>query len=750
LNKQFLKYYTIAIFFITFVVYLNSLPNSFVYDDEFTVVNNYFIKQWKNFPALFNNRYFSLSSELTYRPLVTASYFIDYAIWKTNPLGYHLTNILLHSLNTALFFIFSLFIFNRKTPAFLSALFFSSSPVFSEAVNAIGFREDLLAFLFMLLSIIFFVGCNKKKSVFCYVLSLICYFLSLFAKEMAISFPLLIVLYDYVCKRSISENTENSGKEGNALLCGKNLKKNMVFNLKERLYKYYAGYIAIAIIYLIVRFLIIYNPLESNLSLPAKSMFVNILTMTHILAYYIKFIFLPFPPNADYVMPYLNSVFNISLFLSLLLFISLGILFFRLKSINKRFIFGILWFFLAIIPVMNIIPLVNIIAERYLYIPAAGFCIIVGEAFSHTLSKVHQTRKLKIIHRFYQKENSGKYLTHQIPSILLISLFMIIFAGNIYFTTKRNNDWKNDTSLWSKTLIISPSSVRAHNNLGVLHMKQGKLNDAIKEFETVVSLDNSHKNAHNNLGMAYYKKSLIEEAEREFALAIKIDPHHAEAHNNLGFLYDGKQHYEKAVSEFKIALQNKYDENTYHYVNNYYNNGGFIAEAIEFCNTLLKNYPYFANVHNDLGVLYTRQGNISEAIKEFTKANSIDTSNPDTHNNLGIAYYKKGNAMEAEREFKLAIKLKPNHAEAHNDLGILLNDKGRYDDAITEFKTAIAIEPEYANAHMNLGVNLLKHRNDRKAALFHLKKSIGIDPLQKQAVEITRLIEKLERYLGEQ
>src|SRR3972149_1946991 len=73
-------------------VYLNSLSNQFVYDDEFTIVTNYFIKTWNNFPLLFNSDYFKLSGELSYRPVVTLSYFIDYTLWKLNPFGFHLPN----------------------------------------------------------------------------------------------------------------------------------------------------------------------------------------------------------------------------------------------------------------------------------------------------------------------------------------------------------------------------------------------------------------------------------------------------------------------------------------------------------------------------------------------------------------------------------------------------------------------------------------------------------------------------------
>jgi len=99
------------------LIYANSLKNSFVWDDAIVIAENSFVKSWKNFPAIFSKAYLTPfsqieylginsagSGETSYRPVVTLSYFIDYSIWKLNPFGYHLTNILLHIFNVILLF----------------------------------------------------------------------------------------------------------------------------------------------------------------------------------------------------------------------------------------------------------------------------------------------------------------------------------------------------------------------------------------------------------------------------------------------------------------------------------------------------------------------------------------------------------------------------------------------------------------------------------------------------------------------
>src|SRR3989338_9876756 len=146
--------------------YLNSLSNQFVYDDEFTIVNNYFVKKWENLPLLFSKDYFRFSGELSYRPVVTLSYFIDYTLWKLNPFGFHLTNTLLHTLNSILLFFLLKRVFNYQATSFITAIIFSCHPLLTEAVNAISYREDLLAATFFIAAFLLYIKTSKVERPF--------------------------------------------------------------------------------------------------------------------------------------------------------------------------------------------------------------------------------------------------------------------------------------------------------------------------------------------------------------------------------------------------------------------------------------------------------------------------------------------------------------------------------------------------------------------------------------------------------
>src|SRR3989339_1852277 len=166
------------------LIYINSLQNTFVYDDVFTITDNYFIRDWGNFTALFTNDYFKYSGEVTYRPVVTFSYFIDYFLWHLNPAGFHLTNILLHVVNVVLVYLLVSAVSRSRTASFLTSILFALHPVLTEAVNGISYREDLLTTTFFLSSILLFIQSairnpqSKIHYYFLYILALFSYLLA--------------------------------------------------------------------------------------------------------------------------------------------------------------------------------------------------------------------------------------------------------------------------------------------------------------------------------------------------------------------------------------------------------------------------------------------------------------------------------------------------------------------------------------------------------------------------------------------
>jgi len=619
------------IIFISALLYLNTLSNTFVYDDAYVISENYFIKSWGNLPKLFTRDYLPFSGELSYRPVVTLTYFIDYAIWGLNPLGYHLTNIILHTINVFLFYVFTKNIFRNQSLAASSTLLFLSHPILTETVNAVCYREDILASIFFLLAFIYFakiVVSSRKEEIFTqtnmrfvlfYIISCGSYLLALFSKEMAITLPILLIIFDLLF------SSWNKLQPPSTLL---RIKRWFVF---------YSGYIAIAIFYFFIRFVILKNTFKIIDVYPT-----NIFTMTKVVASYGKLLFIPINLNADYYIPDIRGM-SISFVLSSLFIISALVIIARLYKANRLLFFFCLWFFIALLPVLGIVPIGNIMAERYLYLPIVGFCGIVGCIVSNA--------------------------TFRKTGIIVIGIIILSMQIGVLW---RNDVWQNDTTLWSSTYQREPNSARACSNLGNTYFKNKQYEAAIRMYKRSLSLPFSYPFIHFNLGATYEKLGLVDKAVEEYKASISRNSDNTLAFNNLGTVYDKQGLYDLAIEAYNNALaSNPYFPLTHNNLGNTYEHMGNPEKAMAEYTEALKIDNNYADAHNNLGAMYLKKGVLDNAINELKKAAQLKPEHLDAHYNLGIAYAMKGLYANAMDEMNLAIKYNANDYAAYRDLGIL-------------------------------------------------------------------------------
>ncbi len=176
---------------VVFCVYGQTLQFGFVnYDDDELVYHNAaFLSHWENIGTAFGSHAFigAGGESIYYRPLLTASYIIDFHIWKLNPLGYHLTNILLHCLTSLGVFFLLLFICQLEFPSFAGALVFAIHPIQTESVAWIAGRNDVLLGLFVVTMMLCYVASinNPAKEKTFRVLTWLAFLMALFTKETA-------------------------------------------------------------------------------------------------------------------------------------------------------------------------------------------------------------------------------------------------------------------------------------------------------------------------------------------------------------------------------------------------------------------------------------------------------------------------------------------------------------------------------------------------------------------------------------
>ena len=607
------------------IVFLNSLDNTFVYDDVFTITDNYFIRDWGNLLAFFTDDYFKYSGEVTYRPVVTFSYFIDYALWHLNPVGFHLTNVLLHAANVVLVYAVVSAVSKSRITSFLTSILFALHPILTEAVNGISYREDILATTFFLGSALLFIQSairNPQSTIYYYLypLSLFSYLFALCSKEVAITLPLIIFLLDWL--------------QGDK----KRIKQNTI--------KYYIGFIFVSGFYLFLRFIWFHNPVEKQLTYPDNSFLVNLLTMPKIFCSYIKLLFFPICFNAEYIISYTKTPFAASFILNIIFLSLIGVITYRFYNQSKHLFFFMLWFFITLAPMMNIIPIANIMAERYLYIPSVGFCTILAYILIGT-SK-----------RFLN-------ISHLSKTVLITCLVLIVVIPYSLGTITRNKVWINPFTFWSKTVEDSPNSSRAHNNLGMIYLQKDKTDLAIHEFQASITIE-SDPEYHHNLGMAYQKKGMKEEALQEYCHVLAVNPSSALTHNNMGNILVDKGRIDEGILKFKEAIRLK---------------------------------PNYYDAHYNIGLTYFKKGLLDASIDEFKLAVHYEPDHAEAHSCLGTAYANKGLFDEAIKEIEEAIRQKPNYPNAYKNLGIIyLNYKKDVQKAVYCFNEFLRLDPKNSEA----------------------------------------------------
>ena len=187
---------------LSIITYINTFSNKLFYDDEELIYKNIYVQNLKFLPKYFTENMIAGAGKISnmYRPLLLVSFAVDHLIWKNNPFGYHLTNVLLHSTNSILVFLLIEKLFKKRQISILTSIFFAVHPVQTEAVTYVSGRTDLLYSIFTLSSIIIsliFIS-SKSNQFLLYFFSIILLIFSLLSKEVAIITPFLLIISIYI------------------------------------------------------------------------------------------------------------------------------------------------------------------------------------------------------------------------------------------------------------------------------------------------------------------------------------------------------------------------------------------------------------------------------------------------------------------------------------------------------------------------------------------------------------------------
>lgn len=503
-----------------FLSYVNALPNAFIWDDEDQVVKNTFIRDWANLPLAFASSTFHSGGETLagafYRPLVTLSYMLNYAVWGLNPAGFRLFQLLVHLANALLVFclvrriLANRSVQNSSEIAGLSALVFAIHPANVESVAYIGSAGEVLCAFLLLLGLTAFV-----KGSFIGAFSFI--FLGLLAKESAVVALPLLFLYTWLLEAP----------------------------RRASYTKLIAGSGAVMALYAFLRLVLAQLPPIPGSHAPiSESPFVTrLLTVPYELYSYLKILF--FPADLSVARHFVVQSASDARFwaaLPLVLVITAMCVWYGWKTKSRHFTFFALWFPIALAPVLNIVPLEMTIAERWLYVPMIGVWAVSSMIAVPLLLKLRGRSR----------------------SVAYVAVFVVLgllFARTIL----RNQNWKDEMSLYGNDIKIasrvSPQgSYELENYYGMAMFRAGRVGEAGEYFRRSIALQPNWMYSRNNLGAALEKQGDFSGALEQYRRSVEAGDYYL-AYENIGAVLLQLKRYDEA-KEFLSAAIRKFPRNS--------------------------------------------------------------------------------------------------------------------------------------------------------------------------------------------
>ena len=543
----------LGFFLLAFAIFGKSLGNDFVdFDDGLLIFENPIIQEisvWSLKQA------FTTYDPELYVPLTMISYQIDHLLWGMNPFGFHLTNLVLHTMNALLVTVF-IQLLMRRSPyhllPVLCGLLFLVHPLHTEAVAWASARKDVLSSFFFLLSVCSYLQWREREKKeersgkLLYSFSIFAFALGLLAKVSIIMLPVILLLIEWLQGRSLREKT---------------------------LWIEKIPYIFLSVLFGIAAL----GGKQGNSGL----LFEKILIGCKATVFYITKLF--WPTGLSVLYPYTEniSITNADLFISFTIVVVTVIvcLFFVIspspypslkggEALRRILPFCIFFFLVTLTPSFtnfakgkDILRDVYFASDRYAYLPSIGIFFVIG-LFSHwMMRKVHMKYApalfaviiLPLSVLSYQQARVWKNTETLFTTVIRHYPNSHLAYSNLGTIAFNKGDFAQAADYYEKSLEIRPNSA-AYFNLGNMLGKIGEIPQAMKMYHKAIEQKPTDYEAYANLGELHMRRGEFTEAIAAFGQAITIDPTFTIAHFNLGLIYerlgridDARQAFERVV-----------------------------------------------------------------------------------------------------------------------------------------------------------------------------------------------------------
>lgn len=557
------------------LLYFSSLGNQFIFDDQVYIADNHLIK---NFDPSGIGRIFGSIYRWDYLPLTLFTFSIDYFLYGVNPAGYHLTNSLLHLLNTVLLYWLVFCLTQSTRIAMLTGLLFLVHPVNVESVAWISERKNVLSLFFFLLSFNLYLRGTRGLSVLAFVFSCL-------SKSSVVVLPFLLMLHDFCFHH-------------------KKLKANVLDKLP---YLFISGIFVCTTLWSHAIGETIRPHPEGN---PVFTLF----SMLVVFKEYLLTLLFPVHLNVWYPNQVYRSLFQPEvLFSGMILAAFLFLIRLSYKK-EKMVFFGLTWFLISFLPVSHIVPIPQMMADRFLYIPCIGLFLALAVGWRNFMRGIRR---------------------HALWTAWGGFLALALVLSYAALSLNRIPVFKDDATLWQDSVAQNEN-----NTISVMY-----------------------------LGLSYWGRGDKEAALAKLKRAMELEPENRLAAKYSAIIHEQNKDY---------------------------------AKAEEIYLDLISQFSQDSSLYNHLGVLYGNRGLYAKAVAQLDQALSVD----------------------------------PGFALAHYNRAVFLFKLGKPEETLVEFRQAVDLEPDNPKFQYHLGMFYLNHTDQPGLGLFHLEKSLRLNPGQPEAETI--------------
>lgn len=575
------------------------LQYDFVWDDNTLIVSNEYVRSPVTWSSSFLRSFWSIGENMDdalrsfYRPVISLSYLIDFAVWGLDPRGFHLTNLLMHWLVCCVVYGLGIRLLKKPLPALVAAVLFAAHPSHVENVCWISGRTDLFCALFLFLGFgLFLLGAESERARPLQLgLSVLCFALALLSKETGLVLPLLILGYYATAGRNRMP--------------------------RRRVLVVLLSLAMIAVVYLGVRHAVLGEMLGP---LVTGRWMDRLASVFMVFAKYLGLLLLVVPTNPHHGED-LVGLWTVAAWVCVAVSLAyIGAVGWLCRRREMLLAFLLAWIPLALLPVFNLGTFGDVLyADRFLYIPSFGFALgFVFLALRSTPGERPGRMGLRV-------------------SIGLV--YGTVIVGMVFLSRSASARWASDLTLFDHAARTSPGSAYVQVNFGNSLVREREYNRACRSYETAISLRPGYVPAHFGLGHALKELGRYEEATAVLLHALNLNERPSSASTGLAGPRDPAQGVMRILGRGRLqesSLRERENRSCVLYfdLGDAYRKQGRLSEAKEYYRKSLAILET-SEPHNNLGEIFLAEGDLEGAYKHFRVAQELNPS-PVTCNNLGL------------------------------------------------------------------------------------------------------------------